>query len=402
MTYFSILILNIVGLFNEKVKKGIEGRRFTFEKLKSNLPENNKTIWMHCASLGEYEQGVPVLEKLKLKFTNHQIVVSFFSPSGYEHKKNTDLADVVVYLPWDTKKNASKFLNLIQPEIVVFVKYDLWPNYLNEIKRRKINAVLISAVFRNNQPYFKWYGRFMASSLFAFQHIFVQDYSSEELLKNINYSAITVIGDTRFDRVLAQLDQRNSIDVVAKFKGDHLCVVLGSTWPEDDQLIFPTINSQVNVKYIIAPHNIKNSYISEIEKQLVVPYVRYSKMDVSKLKSAKVFILDTIGLLSKTYSYADISYVGGAAGKTGLHNILEPAVFSCPIMIGKNYKKFPEAIQLIKLGGVISIANKYEFDTYLMKLVNDQNLRSKIGSINKEFTETSKGATNKIIKYFET
>ena len=396
------MFINIFGLFNKKLKQGIDGRKSTLQKLKSNLQENKNTIWLHCASLGEFEQGVPVLEKLKLKFSNHQIVVSFFSPSGYDIKKNTDLADVVVYLPWDTKKNAKKFLDIVNPKIIVFVKYDLWPNFLFEIKRRELNAILISVAFRKNQTYFKWYGGFVKSSIFAFKHIFLQNKSSEKLLKSINYHSTTVTGDTRFDRVLSQLNIDNTLDFISKFKGNNLCVVCGSTWPEDDKLILPFINCKdENLKFIIAPHNIKKNYISEIEKQLKVPFIKYSEMDASKLDSAKVLIIDTIGLLSRIYSYADISYVGGAAGKTGLHNILEPAVFGTPILIGKNYSKFPEAKELVKRQGVISVNDKTELQSQLNQLISNKKLRLKLGNINIQFVEESKDATTKIMEYFD-
>ena len=403
LTHISIVFINIFGLFNKKLKQGIDGRQLTFQKLKSNLQKKKKTIWLHCASLGEYEQGVPVLEKLKNKFQDHQVVISFFSPSGYEIKKDTKLADVVVYLPWDTHKNAKTFLNIVSPDIIVFVKYDLWPNFLLEIKNRNLNAILISANFRKNQAYFKWYGGFMKSSLFAFKHIFLQNKNSEKLLKSINYHSTTVTGDTRFDRVLSQLDIDNTLDFISKFKGDDLCFVCGSNWPDDDKLILPFINGtkHKNLKFIIAPHNIKKNYISEIEKQLKVPFIKYSEMDTSKLDSAKVFIIDTIGLLSKIYSYADISYVGGAAGKTGLHNILEPAVFGTPIIIGKNYSKFPEAIELVKRKGVISITDNKTFDNVANDLIKDSAKRLELGKINKDYVEESKDATSKIMKYFE-
>jgi 3-deoxy-D-manno-octulosonic-acid transferase len=390
-----------LGLFNTKLKQGVIGRNETFEKLRKAIQPEDKTFWFHCASLGEYEQGLPVFEALKSKYPNHKIVLSFFSPSGYEVRKNTKLADVVVYLPLDTKANAKYFLDLVNPEYILFVKYEIWPNLLLEIKKRELKAVLISATFRKNQSFFKWYGGFMRSALFGFNHIFTQNEHSKVLLESVGYKNVCVSGDTRFDRVTNQLAIDNTVSFIEDFKANNLCIVFGSTWPDDDKLYLDFINKNENpnLKFVIAPHNIKPNYISSLQSQLKVKTICFSKMNSENLGTYKVFILDTIGYLSKVYSYADIAYVGGGAGKTGLHNILEPAVFGIPILIGKHYDKFPEAKSLIKLGGVVSISNSKTLQSSLQALLINSNLREKQGLTNKVFIEKNKGAVIQILDY---
>lgn len=393
-------VIKLIGLFNQKLKLGVEGRKETFKTLKKSINPSDKVFWFHCASLGEYEQGLPVFEALKTKYPDYKIVLSFFSPSGYEVRKNAKIANVVVYLPLDTKANAKRFLNLTNPDYIIFVKYEIWPNFLSEIKKRSLKAILISAVFRENQSFFKWYGGFMTSSLFAFEHIFTQDENSKLLLKRIGYSEASISGDTRFDRVSNQLNTDNTIDFIEVFKNNKTCVVFGSTWPEDDKLYLDFINKNQDYKYVIAPHNIKPNYITSLKSQLKARTICYSEMNnEDDLSSHTVFILDTIGYLSKVYSYADIAYVGGAAGTTGLHNILEPAVFGIPIIIGKNYSKFHEAKTLISLGGVSSVPSSSALESNLKILLSNLTERKKQGKINKDFIEKNKGAIIQIINY---
>ncbi|WP_299110733.1 glycosyltransferase N-terminal domain-containing protein [uncultured Winogradskyella sp.] len=399
--FIAHFVIGLLSLFNSKLKLGVDGRKETIEKLRKAIKPNDKTFWFHCASLGEYEQGLPVFEALKIKYPDYKVVLSFFSPSGYDVRKNTKIADVVVYLPLDTTTNAKRFLNSVNPDYIVFVKYDIWPNFLQEIKKRDIDAILISAIFRETQSFFKWYGGFMKSALFAFKHIFTQDENSKELLKDIGYNNVSVSGDTRFDRVSSQLKTDNSISFIEDFKADKLCMVFGSTWPDDDKLYIDYINksSTQDLKFIIAPHNMKPSYIQSIKSQLKIKTTCFSEMSNKNLSRNGVFILDTIGYLSKVYSYANIAYVGGAAGNTGLHNILEPAVFGVPILIGKNYEKFPEAKKLIELKGVVSVTNASEFETELNTLISNKEIREKQGKINKIFIEKNKGAVVQILNY---
>jgi len=394
-------ILKGVSLFNTKIKKGVDGRKQTFIVLKNNILKTDKCIWFHCASLGEYEQGLPVFKNIRKLYPNHKIVLSFFSPSGYEIRKNTDVADLVIYLPLDSKKNAKKFIDLVHPELTVFVKYDIWPNLLKELKKRNLKAILISALFRPNHSFFKFYGKEQRNALFAFNHIFVQNEASKKLLNKINYTNVTVSGDTRFDRVYSQLEQDNTLDFIEEFKQDSLCIIAGSTWPEDENILIDYINSNAStkLKFIIAPHNIKTSQIDKFCNQLQVPFVTFSKKENKDLSVFSVFIMDTIGLLTKAYSYADIAYVGGAMGKTGLHNTLEPAVFGIPIIIGKNYKKFPEAYALIAENGMLSVKNKKELALFLDELANNQAKREKMGAQNFNYIKKNKEAVIQIINY---
>lgn len=394
-------ILKIVALLNHKIRRGVEGRKQTFTKLTDIIKDNDKTIWFHCASLGEYEQGLPIIQGVKELYPEHKIILTFFSPSGYEVRKNTPVADVVCYLPLDTKKNARKFLKLVHPDLIVFVKYEFWLNYLNEIKKREIKAILISALFRKNQLFFRPQGKWMQKYLKAFSHIFVQNKSSKRLLDHIGYENATIAGDTRLDRVYNQLDIDNSLPYIETFVNGKPCFVAGSTWPEGEKLICDYINSNPtsDIKYIIAPHSINSDRIKEITLRLKVDHVLFSDMKSKNLKDVSVFLVDTIGLLSKIYSYGNLAYVGGAIGKTGLHNILEPAVFGIPIIIGKNHKKFPEAQLMIDYGGVFQVESKDEFFKLMDSFLANSKYAKKIGNLNKEFIEKNKGAVIQILHY---
>ena len=393
--------LKIGATLNEKIKKGVLGRQETFSILQENVAPQDKTLWFHCASLGEYEQGLPVFKILRNTYPTHKIVLSFFSPSGYEIRKNTPIADVVVYLPIDTKKNAKAFINLLKPELTVFVKYDIWPNFLNELKSQGLRAILISAAFRKDQSYFKFYGKPLRKALFAFEHIFTQNEISKQLLQTINYHAVTVSGDTRFDRVSSQLDIDNTLDFIEAFKNIKLCVVAGSTWPEGENLLVNYINTKASsaIKFIIAPHNIKDSQIKQLKERIKVASVLYSEKDTLTLETAQVFIVNTIGILTKIYNYADIAYVGGGLGTSGLHNTLEPAVFGVPIIIGNIFDKFPEAKDMIALNGMFSISNQEEFDAILDDLIKNSDKRIQAGTNNSNYISSNKGAVTKILDY---
>jgi 3-deoxy-D-manno-octulosonic-acid transferase len=399
--YLTGLVLKVISLFSSKIKLGVIGRAKTFDILKDKISTTDKTIWMHCASLGEFEQGLPLLQGLKKEYKNYKIIVSFFSPSGYQVKKDTPAADVVVYLPLDTPTNAKRFLDIVRPELILFVKYEIWPNIILEAKKRKIQSLLISATFRPKQVYFKWYGNLMRKALLSFNHIFTQDKDSKNLIKSIGYDSVTVSGDTRFDRVNQQLNVDNKVLFVEDFTGDKTTIVFGSSWPADDELFIPFINSNTTngIKYIIAPHNIKPGYINSIKKQLKVKTICFSEIDEKNLSDYDVFILDTIGYLGRVYSYADIAYVGGGAGHTGLHNILEPAVFGIPIVIGKNYNNFPEAEALVKLKGVTVVKNENEFNNVLTELLNNYSKQKVQGEINSSYIKRNIGAVIQIMDY---
>ena len=395
------IALKLGALFNNKLKKGVEGRKSTFKILKDSISENDKTLWFHCASLGEYEQGLPVFTKLRNHYKSHKIVLSFFSPSGYDIKKNSPIADLVVYIPLDTRTNAKRFLNLVKPELSVFVKYDIWPNFLYELKSQQKRALLISASFRENQIYFKTYGGFFRKALFTFEHIFTQNEVSKEILNAINYKTVSVNGDTRFDRVYSQLETDNTLPYVEAFKNNKLCVVAGSTWPEGESLFIDFINSEASkdIKYIIAPHDIKPDRIKKLQESIKSKSILFSDKNNKNLSDYKVFIIDTIGILSKIYSYADIAYVGGAMGNTGLHNTLEPAVFGVPIIIGNNHYKFPEASALITNGGMFSISNQQEFNQILNELILNEEKRKNSGIKNRQYIEKNTGAVIQILDY---
>jgi len=382
------------------MKLFVHGRKNVIPYLKAHITPQDKTLWIHCASLGEFEQGVPIMEALVKSKPEHKLVVSFFSPSGYEIKKNTPLADVVVYLPLDTPSNARQFVSAIHPELVLFVKYEFWPNYLFELQKNNIPVLLVSGVFRADQVFFKSYGGFMRKALGTFEHFFVQDQNSLTLLTDIGLHNVTLSGDTRFDRVSNQLMMDNQLPFASKFKGDSLCIVCGSTWPEDEDVLIDYINvAPRNVKFIIAPHKIETEKIESFSKRMKGKSMLHSRMNEAEIADFQVLIIDCIGLLSKLYAYADIAYVGGAMGKTGLHNILEPATFGVPIIIGNNFEGFPEAKQLLDLGGLFVVHNAAETKNILSKLVENPTFRIKSGAIAGNYIRINTGATEKIMEY---
>ncbi|MEO1484740.1 MAG: glycosyltransferase N-terminal domain-containing protein [Bacteroidota bacterium] len=392
----------IVALFSPKIKLFQKGRRDVFEKMETVLKEKENLIWMHVASLGEYEQGLPVLEKLKSEYPDYIFLLTFFSPSGYEVKKNSSLADLVCYLPLDTLKNANRFIQLTKPKLAIFIKYEIWPNYLHALKKNETPTLMVSGMFYEKQVFFKPWGGFMRKSLNTFHHFFVQNESSKNLLNQIELTSVTVNGDTRFDRVAVILDSNNHLDFMETFKADKLCLVLGSTWPEDMAVLLPFINTyEGNLKWVIAPHTVKPEAIEKLKAQIKKPTVTYSKLGDGDISQADVLIVDTIGLLTKIYSYADIAYVGGGFA-TGLHNTLEPAVFGIPVVIGPQYGGFDEAETLVNANGVLSITSKQEFETTLSQLLTDASFRKETGDINACLLQNSKGATDEVVRYVKT
>ena len=395
--------LGIVGLFSKKIKFFVDGRKDVFETLQKKIAPTDKTIWFHCASLGEYEQGVPIIKEVRKLKPDHKIVVSFFSPSGYEVKKNTKLAEITIYLPMDTITNAKKFIDIVHPSLAFFIKYEFWPNYLYELKKREVPVLLISGVFQKNQLFFRDYGGFMRKALTAFQYFFVQDENSKELLESIGFNNVTVSGDTRFDRVSNQTKIDNILKFADDFKGNSLCIVCGSTWPEDEAVLLEYINSAPDtVKFIIAPHKIEADKINNLREKINNKTVLHSESDDVDLSEYSVLIIDCIGLLGKLYSYADIAYVGGAAGRTGLHNILEPVTFGVPIIIGKNHVGFPEAQRLKDLKGLFTVENSDDAKNIFNNLVENADLRLKSGIVSGKFVQRNTGATSKILEYIET
>lgn len=395
---FASFLLKITALMNPKIKLFVNGRKNVFKILQEKINSEDKTIWFHAASLGEYEQGLPVIEEVKKKYPNHKIAITFFSPSGYEVRKDNTIADVTVYLPMDTKKNAKKFLELVHPEMVFFIKYEYWPNYLNELQKHKTPTYLISGIFRKNQVFFKWYGGFYKKALKSFTYFFVQNENSKELLLKIDITNVAVSGDTRFDRVATILEKDNSLDFISEFKNNTPTLVVGSSWPKDEALLIEFINRTTEkVKFIIAPHNIKEEQIQELKNSISKKVILFSELQNEKLSDFDVFIIDTVGILTKIYSYADIAYVGGGFGNPGVHNILEPATFGIPIIIGPNYIHFAEATALVNLGGCQTVSNIEELSVLLTNLINNAVIREEKGHICFTFVKMNKGATSIIM-----
>lgn len=403
IVFIAGFLLKIVAFFSPKMALFVKGRKDVFKTLEAKIQASDKPIWFHAASLGEYEQGLPVIEKIKEKYPSHKIIVTFFSPSGYEVRKNNTVANCTVYLPLDTQKNAKQFIELTNPELVFFIKYEYWPNYLNELKKRNIKTYLISGILRENQAFFKWYGGFYRKSLDAFDFFFVQNESSKQLLQSLGHQNVLVSGDTRFDRVSTILEKDNTLNFIAEFKDNKITVVVGSSWPKDEEIIAQYINqySNENVKFIIAPHNIKAEQIANLKTLITKPTALFSEKENQSLSDQHVFIIDTIGILTKIYSYADIAYVGGGFGNPGIHNILEPATFGIPIVIGPNYSHFAEATALVKLEGCVSIANNKDLLETFDDLIYKPDIRFQKGAICRQFVQQNKGATAIILNHLQ-
>ena len=389
-----------MAIFNKKIKLFVDGRNLVFERLTTQISKNDPVIWFHCASLGEFEQGRPIIEHFKSQYPDYKILVTFFSPSGYEVRKDYEYADIVTYLPIDTKRNAKKFIQLVNPRLVIFIKYEFWPNILKTLKSNHIETILVSALFREDQAFFKWYGGWMHQSLTAFSHFFVQNNRSKELLKRIGFENASVSGDTRFDRVFEITKQQNQIDFIENFIDKKPTLVAGSTWKKDEELLIEYINNHAseNEKFIIAPHTINHSDIAHLKNTLTKKTLLFSDKTTKNSGDAQVLIIDSIGMLTKIYSYASVAYIGGGFG-AGIHNILEPATFGVPIIIGPKYKKFNEAVELIQLNACIVVQDQSSFNDVFKKLVNDRNLRENTGAISKEYILKNKGATKKIFNY---
>ena len=400
--YLIYFIVKIVALFNKKINLFVKGRKESFGKLKK-LESTDKVLWFHAASLGEFEQARPIIKIIRKNYPNYKIVITFFSPSGYEIRKNYPYADVICYLPFDTKSNMKKFISLLKPEMAFIIKYEFWPNLLDEIKKQQIHTILVSGIFRPNQSFFKWYGTYMRNKLDAFRYFFVQNEVSKNLLNSINFSNVIKSGDTRFDRVYTILQQNNQLEFIEEFKNDTYTVIAGSTWPEDEELIVNYINNNADndEKFIIAPHTILPNKIQELKNAISKNTILFSEKNTANLQAFQVLIIDTIGILTKIYAYADIAYVGGGL-KTGLHNILEPATFGVPVLFGGNkYQKFKEAVDLLKLEGAKIVKNKQELNHIFTALKTNQQLRIRMGKTNADYVGNNRGATQKILNYIK-
>lgn len=385
----------LASFFNQKASLWIEGRR-------TQKPVTlNESIWFHFASLGEFEQGRPVLEKLKTENPSVKTVVTFFSPSGYEVRKNAPLADYIYYLPLDTRRNAHNFISTINPKIAIFTKYEYWYFMMNELHQREIPLYVISAIFRPQQIFFRSYGGFYQKILLLAQHFFVQDEASKQLLASINIDKVTVSGDTRFDRVWENTQTAKPIQAIEAFKAGKKVFIAGSTWPPDEELIVNLIPLYPEWKFIIAPHEISKEKISNLLQKLpTAKTICYSEItkEHTILKQKQVLIIDNIGLLSGLYQYGKIAYIGGGFG-TGIHNTLEAAAFGLPVVFGPNYQKFKEAVNLIRLNAGFSIVNEASLQSTISRLITDENFYLKASTRAKNYTKQNIGATKKITDY---
>jgi len=392
---------SLAGIFNTKAKAFSAGRRDIFKRLTAVLSSNTAPIiWVHCASLGEFEQGRPVIENLKVEFPHYKILLTFFSPSGFEVRKNYDQADYIFYLPWDTKKNASHFIDIVKPVMAIFVKYEFWYHYSTQLKKRNIPLLSVSSIFREDQLFFKRYGGFYRKILFNFTYFFVQNDESGKLLKSIKIQNFIKAGDTRFDRVNEMVKRSTELQAVSIFKGKDKIMVIGSCWPEDLEVLIPFINENYHhIKFIIAPHEINESFISNLEQSLNAETIRYSKMlESAKVKEAQVLIIDNVGMLGRLYKYGEFAFIGGAFGK-GLHNILEAACYGVPIFFGnKNYQKFQEAVDLINRGGAFEVADYPDFKT-TYEQVNLPQTFLLACEVTRQYVEENLGATEKVMHY---
>ena len=387
--------IHIAALFNEKARKWVLGRK----KYWSNLPDvtNKNVIWFHCASLGEFEQGRPVIESWKREFPTDYILVTFFSPSGYEQKKNDAIAECITYLPLDTPRNARRFIDHFKPQSAFFIKYEFWLNYIRKAKQSGTKLYGVSVLFRSNQRFFKWYGKPFRDALRAFDFLFLQREESQTLLERYNINNTLVTGDTRYDRVANRLESnvKNKYFEQWRFSNESIFVI-GSSWPDDEALLIPLINNNtIASKVILAPHEVNQKHIEEIEALLSVPYQKYTELSDENIpkEDTQVILLDCIGVLAEAYKYGTIAYVGGGFG-TGLHNILEPAVFGLPVIFGPEFNKFPEAFDFIAAGIGNSIMNDLEFiDAYKEFSASDN-----IEGLTKTFIKSRIGATQLIIE----
>ena len=384
--WFYVVAVYFASLFNSKAKLWVNGKGNIFQKIKEATKNQKNIVWFHCASLGEFEQGKPIIQAYKAKYPRHKILLTFFSPSGYEIGKNTPLADCVSYLPADTKSNAKKFISIVKPIKVIFIKYEFWFNYMRELKKQNISFYSVSVIFRDGQAFFKY--KWWAEQLKNVTHFFVQDKNSAELLKSIGFKNTTISGDSRFDSVLANTQNPVKIPLIKEFCKSKPTIICGSTWPKDEIILVKFIKDHPENNYIIAPHELQN--ISDLKKQTNA--LLYSMADDKNIYSSNVLIIDSIGILSHIYSYGSIAYIGGGFG-SGIHNILEAITFGLPAIFGPNYQKFNEATELIALGGAKSISNYTELTLAIDSFAN---FEQKIAT---NYIKKNSGATAKILEH---
>ena len=395
--YIYLFAVKLVSLFNPKVKLMVKGHSEVFDILKSKIEKDKKYIWFHAASLGEFEQGRPLMERIRRQYPEYKILLTFFSPSGYEVRKNYQGADVICYLPFDTPRNARRFVKLANPCMAFFIKYEFWQNYLKNLQKHHVPTYSVSSIFRKNQVFFRWYGGKYFKVLTRFTHLFVQNEVSKELLATLNIRNVDVVGDTRFDRVIEIFEQAKQLPLVEQFKKNSMVMVAGSSWQPDEDIFIRYFNEHPEMKLIIAPHVIGESHLTEIIGKLKRPYVRYTQATPENVEQADCLIIDCVGLLSSIYRYGEIAYVGGGFG-VGIHNVLEAAVYGIPVLFGPNNLRFQEARQLLETKGCFEIHNYEEFKEKMDRLMTDAPYLEKCGKLSGDYVKQHAGASDKVMK----
>ncbi len=387
----------VASFWNEKASKFCKGRQGVLEFLAERIDKNSQYVWVHAASLGEFEQGRPIIEKLRQLKPEYKIVLTFFSPSGYEVRKNYEGADVVCYLPIDTSWSANKFLDTVNPSYAIFIKYEFWMNYIVGLKRRRIPTYIVSAIFRPNQVFFKWYGVWYRKVLHCFTHLFVQNQVSLDLLSSIGVKNVSLSGDTRFDRVADIAAKSKELPIVSSFAQGSKVIVAGSSWPKDEDILCDYFNNHPEVKMILAPHEIHQAHLDSIVSKLKRPYVFYKDTDEAAAAKADCLIINCFGLLSSIYKYGEVAYIGGGFG-VGIHNTLEAAVYGMPVLFGPNYGRFQEAVDMVKRGGAFSIQSNGEYNELMDSLLAENSSLLKSASAQTAgYVNENRGATERIV-----
>lgn len=395
--YIYVIGVRIASLFSKKVRLMVNGHRQTFKILREQIKKDEKYIWFHAASLGEFEQGRPMMERVRKEHPEFKILLTFFSPSGYEVRKNYDGADVICYLPLDTPTNVHRFFKCVKPEMAFFIKYEFWQNYLKKLQKLGIPTYSVSSIFRRNQVFFRWYGGRYHKVLTRFTHLFVQNEESKHLLATLGINNVTVVGDTRCDRVIDIFREAKQLPIVEAFKQSQKTFVVGSSWGPDEDIYIPYFNNRKDVKLIIAPHVISEDHLREIEGKLQMKSIRYTEATEENVKDAQCLIINCFGLLSSIYRYGEVAYVGGGFG-VGIHNVPEAAVYSIPVIIGPNNKRFQEAQHLLKIGGCFEITDSASFLSIIGKLLDDEAFCADAGAKAGKYIRESAGASDAVFK----
>ncbi|MDA3891777.1 MAG: 3-deoxy-D-manno-octulosonic acid transferase [Salinivirgaceae bacterium] len=393
---YSILV-KFASLFNPKAKQWVEGRKNIFARIHKSLENNEDIAWFHVSSLGEFEQGRPVIEGFREKYPNFKIFLTFFSPSGYEIRKNYEGADYIFYLPVDSKRNAKKLIQLINPKVAFFVKYEFWFHYLNELNKNNIPTYIFSAIFREKQLFFKWYGGWYRKLLKCFTHLYVQNEQSKKLLAKLELNNVTVGGDTRFDRVFDLAKNAKPIELIEQFTKNSTTIICGSTWEKDEELIAQyALDNSKNLKWIIAPHEIHESHIAKIVSLFKLPLLKFSEANTENINDVTILLINNIGILSSLYRYGSLAYIGGGFG-VGIHNTLEAATFGLPVVFGPHYKRFQEACDLIEISAGFSIENYTNFVATFNSLLENDDLRKKSSDLAHNYVNKMRGGTKIIL-----